>query len=99
MYNKRILEVAHTAIEEQLQGMPMRFDSNRFYLAFALHHAREYEAIVETYVTRGHDRAHAVQITHSQLMHTVNNKFDHLARKTADCPNPKGGRMSLWVRV
>ena len=99
MYNKRILEIAGTEIEGLLQSMPTRFGSDSFYLPFAYHHPRKYETIVQSYVTRGHDRAHAIQIAHSQLMHTVNDKFDHLVKKIADCPNPKGGRMSRWVRT
>jgi hypothetical protein len=99
MYSNRILEVASTEIEEQLQSMPRRFRSDDFYSAFKSNYPRQYETIIRMYVARGHDRPHAIQIAHSQLMHTVNNQFDHLVRKISDCPNPKGGRMSLWASV
>jgi hypothetical protein len=42
---------------------------------------------------------HAIQIVNSQLMHTVNDRFHHLARKIRTIVNPKGGDMSEWTKV
>ena len=98
MYNKQILKVAGTEIEQQIQSMPRSFDSDQFISAFTKNYPKQYATILQIYLPRGHDRAHAIQYANAQLMHTVNNRFDVLVRKTSDCPNPKGGRMSKWVR-
>jgi hypothetical protein len=45
------------------------------------------------------DRPHAIQIVHSQLMHTVNDRFARLTQKVRTIPNPKGGDMSEWRRL
>ena len=79
--------------------MPQTFTSSDFCEVFQENHSRQYEAFLEIYARRHHDRAHAVQIVHSQLMHTVNDRFSHLARKVRTLPNPKGGAMSEWRRA
>jgi len=91
MYNQQILDLARGEIEQQIQSMPAQFTSFDFYTAFAANHSRIY--------TQRHDRPHAIQILHSQLMHTVNDRFSHLVRKTHTIANPKGGDMSAWVKA
>jgi hypothetical protein len=98
MYNRRFLELAEAEIEAQIQEMPAKYTSDTFCEAFADHFPETWERFVALYTARSHDRPHAIQIVHSQLMHTVNSRFTHLTRKVRTVPNPKGGDMSEWVR-
>ncbi|PYP84512.1 MAG: hypothetical protein DMG65_22315 [Candidatus Angelobacter sp. Gp1-AA117] len=98
MYNQQILDLARGEIEQQIQSMPAQFTSFDFYTAFAANHSRKYQQLIRIYTQR-HDRPHAIQILHSQLMHTVNDRFSHLVRKTHTIANPKGGDMSAWVKA
>lgn len=99
MYNEQFLIIASTEIEAQIRAMPAHFTSDEFYEHFAQNHSAKYEELVRLYTTRNHDRPHAIQIVNSQLMHTVNDRFHHLARKVRTIANPKGGDMSEWTRT
>ena len=99
MYNRLILAELHSEIEEQIRAMPNQFTSEEFYTSLARNNPRKYERLIARYVRRGHDRAHATQVLHAQLMHTVRDRFSHLTRKVATIDNPKGGDMSQWVRI
>jgi hypothetical protein len=79
--------------------MPVHFTSAEFYELFAENHSAKYEELIHIYTARNHDRPHAIQIVNSQLMHTVNDRFHHLARKIRTIVNPKGGDMSEWAKV
>jgi hypothetical protein len=98
MYSRRILAEMHDEIEEQIQAMPDNYTSLEFYTSLERNHPHKYGTLIRSYMGRGHDRAHARQILHAQLMHTVNDRFSHLTRKVATIGNPKGGGMSQWVR-
>src|SRR6266481_5555691 len=99
MYNKCILGLAHEEIETQIRTMPQSYTSRDFYTSFENNHRQKYEDLIRIYTDRRHDRPHAVQILHSQLMHTVNECFSSLTRKVRTVSNPKGGEMSLWVKM
>lgn len=99
MYNEQFLTIASTEIELQIRAMPAQFNSNEFYERFAKNHSAKYEELIRLYTARNHDRAHAIQIVNSQLMHTVNDRFHHLVRKVRTVANPKGGDMSEWSRA
>lgn len=98
MYNRRFLELAGTEIEAQIQAMPVTYTSDTFCAGFAERFPEKREGFVALYTARSHDRPHAIQIVHSQLMHTVNSRFTHLTQKVRTVANPKGGDMSEWVR-
>ena len=99
MYSKRVLKEMHDEIEHQIWAMPNNYTSLDFYSALARNHPQKYEALIHSYMKRGHDRPHAIQILNAQLMHTVNDCFSQLTRKVATIDNPKGGDMSQWVRL
>jgi hypothetical protein len=99
MYNEQFLTIASTEIEAQIRTMPAHFTSNEFYERFARNYSAKYEELILLYMARNHDRPHAIQIVNSQLMHTVNDRFHHLARKVRTIANPKGGDMSEWTRA
>jgi hypothetical protein len=99
VYNRRILAEMQDEIAEQIQAMPNNYTSLDFYTALRINHPHKYEAFILSYMRRGHDRPHAIQIFHSQLMHTVSHSFSRLTRKVATIGNPKGGEMSQWVGV
>jgi hypothetical protein len=98
MHNRRFLELAAEEMRTQILAMPKRFTSLDYYTAFAKSYPKQYEGFVRIYTDRGRDRPHAIQTVHSQLMHTINSCFHHLARKVRTIQNPKGGDMSDWVR-
>lgn len=99
MYNEQFLVIASNEIEAQIRAMPDRFDSRNFYDQFAANYRAKYDELIRLYTARGHDEPHAIQIVNSQLMHTVNDRFHHLARKVRTVANPKGGDMSEWTKV
>jgi len=99
MYNRQFLELGHAEIEGQIRTMPENYTSFDFYSGFERNYPLLYEDFICIYTDRHHDRPHAMQIVHAQLMHTVNDRFHHLTRKVRTVPNPKGGDMSQWVRV
>lgn len=99
MYNEQFLTIAKAEIEGQIRAMPAHFTSAEFYERFAEDHSAKYEDLIRLYTARNHDRPHAIQIVNSQLMHTVNDRFHHLARKVRTIANPKGGDMSEWTKV
>ena len=98
MYNRQFLQLGHNEIEATILAMPRNYTSFDFCLEFERNHWQTREAFIEIYMHRRHDRRHAIQIVHSQLMHTVNKCFHHLTRKVRTIPNPNGGDMSDWVR-
>jgi|SRR2546423_13641294 hypothetical protein len=98
IFNRKFLAMASIQIDQQIRSMPQTFTSFDFYKAFEQNHSRQYEAFIRMYMPR-HLRPYAVKIVHSQLMHTINNCFRHLVRKTHTIRNPKGGDMSEWQRV
>ena len=98
MYNRQFLEMGHDEIEAQIRRMPERYLSSEFCDDFEANYPQLIEDFVRIYTARRHDRPHAVQIVHSQLMNTVNDRFHRLTRKLRTVPNPKGGDMSEWVR-
>lgn len=97
MWNKRMMEYEHE-LRAVLLAMHPNFVSPDYYAAFERYNRQAYGEFVHTYMQRGHDRPHAVQIVNSQLMHTVNHCFPKLTRKVSNVPNPKGGNMSCWIR-
>ena len=99
MYNRRFLDLADAEIAAQIRSMPPSFTSERFCQGFAERFPEKWERFVSLYTARSHDRPHAIQIVHAQLMHTVQSRFAHLTRKTRTVPNRKGGDMSEWVRT
>jgi hypothetical protein len=101
MYNRQFMEVGRDEIAAQIREMPATFTSLDFYTRFQSNYPQVYEDFVRIYTSRdtGLDRPHAIQIVHTQLMHTVNDRFHNLARKVRTVPNPKGGEMSEWTRV
>jgi hypothetical protein len=98
MYNRRMLNLAANEIETQIRAMQPNFTSLDYYRGFEQNYSAHYEDFVRHYLGRGKDRPHAIQIVHSQLMHTVNDRFHQLTRKVQTIPNPKGGDMSAWER-
>jgi len=98
MYNQQFLAIAQQEIEAQIHAMPITFTSFEFYSSFESNHPQKYQDLLRVYTDRQHDEAHARQIVNSQLMHTVNDRFHHLARKVETIENPKGGDMSLWSK-
>jgi hypothetical protein len=99
VYNEYFLTIASSEIEAQISAMPEQFDSREFYEGFAENYSTKYEELISLYTARGHDLPHAIQIVNSQLMHTVNDRFHHLAHKVRTVTNPKGGDMSEWTKV
>ena len=101
MYNRQFLELAHDEIEAQIRQMPDHYTSFDFYTGFEGNHPQLYEDFIRIYMDRNStlDRPHAVQIVHTQLMHTVNDRFHQMTRKVRTVRNPKGGQMSEWTRV
>ena len=99
MYNKRFLDLAAVEIEAQVLLMPRSYTSFDYYTNFERNYRGLYEQFVRIYTDRQHDRAHAIKIVHSQLMHTINHCFQHFTRKVRTVHNPKGGDMSEWARV
>jgi hypothetical protein len=99
MYNQRMLDLAADEIRNQITAMSRDYTSLDFCTAFKRTYSAYYEEFIRFYTARGHSRPHAIQVVHSQLMHTVNSRFYHLTRKVRTIPNPKGGEMSAWVRV
>ena len=99
MYNRRFLELGEAEIEAQIRRMPRHYVSLDFCTAFETNYPQLREDFIRIYTNRNHDLPHAIQIVHSQLMHTVNDRFRHLTYKVGTIPNPKGGEMSEWVRV
>jgi hypothetical protein len=99
VYSQRILAEMHDEIVESIQAMPNHYTSLEFYSSLARNHPRKREILIDSYMEKGHDRPHAIQIFHQQLMHTVSDRFSHLTRKVATIGNPKGGEMSRWVRL
>ena len=98
-YNKVLLSLAQSEIENVILRMPPRFASLQFYDLFVSAFRDRYETFLRIYTRRGHDRPHAIQIANREMMHTVKNCFPHLVRKIGDCPNPKGGVISNWHRI
>ena len=98
-WNKEVFRVLGPHFPNQLSQLPQSFASSRFIDRIARHAPVQYNHIVGIYVARGNDRAHAEQIAHREITHTLRNKFSHLVEKVGDCPNPKGGIMSLWNRL
>jgi hypothetical protein len=96
MYSRKILGIASNQIESSLRSMPHKFTSHEFIEAFSAAHSHEYETMIRGYMNKKTDRAHAMQSAHAMLMHTVNDRFSHLASKIKTIPNPKGGEMSSW---
>jgi hypothetical protein len=99
MYNQQMLDLAGDDIENQIAAMPLNYTSLDFCDAFAANYPTQYEEFIRLFTARGHDRPHAIQLAHTQLMHTVNDRFQHLTRKVQTISNPKGGDMSAWVRT
>jgi hypothetical protein len=103
MYNAQFLQLGHVEIERQILAMPARphnYTSEDYLAGFCKNNPLLYANFIRIYTNRHHNRPHAMQIVHSQLMHTVNNCFPHLTRKVRTIPNlKKGGDMSLWVRL
>jgi hypothetical protein len=99
VYSRRIHAEMQDEIVEQIQAMANNYTSLEFYTALEINHPQRCEALILSYMQRGHDRPHATQIFHSQLMHTVSHSFSQLTRKVATIGNPKGGDMSQWVRL
>jgi len=99
MYNRRMLNLAADEIETQIRAMARNYTSLDYCAGFERTYSAHYEDFVRYYMRRGKDRAHAIQIVHSQLMHTVNDRFHQLTRKVQTIPNPKGGDMSAWERL
>jgi hypothetical protein len=99
MHNSRFLKDGHDEIERQILSMPFSYQSDGFLNGFARSSPQIYEHFIRIYTSRGHDRPRAIQIVHSQLMHTVSDRFPSLTRKIRTISNPKGGDMSLWVRL
>jgi hypothetical protein len=101
MKNRQFLELAQDEIEAQIRQMPETYTSRDFYKGFEANYPQLYEDFIHIYMDRNGtlDRPHAVQIVHTQLMHTVNDRFHHLTRKARTIRNPKGGKMSEWARV
>ena len=91
-------EMGHDEIEAQIGNMPERYVSCEFCNDFEANYPQLRRDFIRIYTDRGHDLPHAIQIVHSQLMHTVNDRFHHLTRKVRTVRNPKGGDMSEWVR-
>jgi hypothetical protein len=98
MYNRQFLDLGSDEIEAQIGSMPEHYVSRDFCNGFETNYPQLREDFIRIYTDRRHDRPHAIQIVHSQLMHTVNDRFHHLTRKVRTVPNPKGGDMSEWVR-
>ena len=98
MYNRKFMELGQEAIEATIQAMPQTYTSEDFCSVFASNHSDTYESFVRMFQDRN-DRPHAIQIVHSQLMHTVSDRFARLTQKVRTIPNPKGGDMSEWRRL
>jgi hypothetical protein len=98
MHNRKFLELGRDEIEAQIRTMPRHYVSIDFCIGFESNYPQLRENFIHIYTNRGHDRPHAIQIVHAQLMHTVNDRFHHLTGKVRTVPNPKGGEMSEWVR-
>ena len=79
--------------------MPRNYTSFDFCTEFERSHRQVREAFIDIYMKIRHDRPHAIQIVHAQLMHTVNDRFHHLTHKVRTIPNPHGGNMSDWIRA
>jgi hypothetical protein len=75
--------------------MPEHYVSLDFCNSFETNYPHLLEDFIRIYTDRRHDRPHAIQIVHSQLMHTVNDRFHHLTRKVRTIPNPKKGYYRL----
>jgi hypothetical protein len=99
MYNRQFLELGHDEIEAQILAMPRNYVSEDFCTAFEENNPQLNESFIQIYTARLHSRPRATQIAHSQLMHTVNDRFRHLTQKVRTVPNPKGGDMSEWIRL
>lgn len=99
MYNQQMLDLAAAEIETQIRAMPRNYTSLDFCTEFKKNYPQRYDEFVRLFTAKGHDEPHAIQLAHSQLMHTVNDRFQHLTRKVQTIPNPKGGDMSAWERV
>jgi len=99
MHNQQFLDEGRTQIETQIRAMPRQFLADAFCADFERNYPALYEQFVGMYTSRGHDRPHAIQSVHAQLMSTVNTCFGHLTHKVATVQNPKGGDMSAWERV
>ena len=101
MYNRQFLELAQDEIEAQIRQMPDNFTSSDFYTGFKRNYPQLYEDFIRIYMGRNStlDRPHAAQVVHTQLMHTVNDRFHHLTHKVRTVRNPKRGEMSEWTRV
>jgi hypothetical protein len=97
-YNKFLFTSAEAEIRDQILLMNREFTSLEFIEGFSNHARPEYEALIRRYLPR-YDRAHAMQIAHREITHTLRNKFGDLAEKVGDCRNPKGGSMSRWRRL
>jgi hypothetical protein len=101
MYNARFLQLGYDEIERQILDMPLgphNYTSDDYLSRFSISNPQLYQDFIDMYTKRHHTRPHALQIVHSQLMHTVSECFPHLTHKVRTIPNPKGGDMSLWVR-
>ena len=101
MYNQQFFNFGREQIETQIREMPSTFTSTEFLSRFEASFPAIYEDFIRIYMSWDDalDRPHAIQIVHSQLMHTVNDRFHSLARKVQTIRNPKGGDMSEWTRV
>jgi hypothetical protein len=101
MYNLQFLNIGRDEIEAQILEMPATYTSLDFCTRFQRNYPDLYEQFLCMYTRRNPsvDRRHAIQIVHTQLMHTVNDRFHHLTRKERTIANPKGGQMSQWTRV
>lgn len=98
MYNQEFLNRGHDEIEATIRSMARTYRSVDFYTSFQQTYPELWESFIRIYTRRLHSRPHAIKLVHSQLMHTVNDKFFHLTRKVTTIANPKGGDMSEWVR-
>jgi hypothetical protein len=90
------MELGQEAIETTIRNMPRTYTSEDFTTVFGNNHPALYDSFVQIYLDRP-DQPHAIQIVHSQLMDTVNDRFLRLTRKVRTIPNPEGGDMSEWV--
>jgi hypothetical protein len=96
--NAAVMSIADTKMRDLVLRLPKQFTSADFLKGLAQNARPEYEAIVGLYTARGWDRPHAEQIAHREMTHTLRNKLSDLVEKVGDCPNPKGGVMSVWNR-
>jgi hypothetical protein len=98
-WNKKVFRILGPQIPNQIGQLPPNFDSSVLIDRVSRYAPSQYGDVVGIYTSRGYDRAHAEWIAHREITHTLRNKFSHLVVKVGECPNPKGGTMSLWNRL